>query len=551
MHKNSQMLFDRYVRGCFQPGMRVLEIGPDAHPSHYANSLCRSDLVWHTIDMCDNPSLTYRSIDEYRFPIQDDAYDIVLSGQVLEHVRQIWVWIKEVARVCKPSGLVITINPVSWPYHEAPVDCWRIFPEGMRALYQEAGLEVLHSTCESLEGSEFPLVLAGRGRDWQSRDELDRAERLMPLGAPVECAFDTITIGRKPIRRTSTDDRPATGVRVADDQLQRLKSESCGVKRRGRKHQYGIYTAADDNFFPGVVVQLNSLRRHGYEGPLAVIDTGLEPWMIGYLNARGATVINMDFAKDIRFTDVVSEETAGMRGWSFKAFGILEADLFETFTFIDADYIPLCNVERELSDRLDRGQFLGTEDGSNTWDARHTEAVGVRAGTYVNINAGFFSASLREHRYVLEEWRNVMTRRKPFDLWYGDQGALNAILDKYSVPKIYVGRKEDWNQTWLNESLARDGLIHVESLTPPILRHQDGRRIFGWHGCGWYRYWHCIGIDHYREDPKEIEHMRQECAGKVPQAVLDVFRTLLFQDNDFKQVGPLLVPSDGVATAGQ
>jgi hypothetical protein len=303
---------------------------------------------------------------------------------------------------------------------------------------------------------------------------------------------------------------------------------------------YGIYTAADDNFFPGVVVQLNALRLHGYMGRLAVIDTGLAPWMREYLSRRGAIIIPLDFTKQVRFSDVLSDETAGMRGWSFKAFGIMQARLFRCFTFIDADYIPLCNLQAELHARVSDGEFLCTEDGSNIWDESHADAIGVRPGTYMNVNAGFFSASMDHHGAILEEWRNLMTRRKPFDLWYGDQGALNAVLDKYGTPKVLVGDKSQWNQTSMNAALARDNAVTVASVSPPILRYGDGRRIFGWHGCGWCRYWHCIGIDHYRQDKAEIDEFRRECAGKVPQAVLELFSHMLFYDDDLVIAGHLI-----------
>lgn len=295
---------------------------------------------------------------------------------------------------------------------------------------------------------------------------------------------------------------------------------------------YGIYTAADANFFPGVVVQLNALRLHGYFGKLAVIDTGLDEWMRAYLVQRGVVIIAMDFVNGLRFTDVLCEEHAGMRGWSFKAFGIMHARLFKCFTYMDADYIPLCNPRAELYERVAGGAFLGAEDGQNTWTEAHADAIGVVPGSYLNINAGFFSASMVHHGAILEEWRNLMTRRKPFDLWYGDQGALNAILDKYAIPKVLVGDKANWNQTWLNEKLAGEGAVAIASLAPPVLTHANGGRIFGWHGCGWCRYWHCLGIDHYREDKAEIEKMRRRCAGKIPQAVLDVFSWLLFYDHD-------------------
>ena len=89
-------------------------------------------LQWDTLDLVDGHAyvpaeLTYRSRSPYEFPIEDDAYDIVLSANVIEHVRCVWRWLPELARVCKAGGLVITISPVSWPYHEAPIDCWRIY----------------------------------------------------------------------------------------------------------------------------------------------------------------------------------------------------------------------------------------------------------------------------------------------------------------------------------------------------------------------------------------------------------------------------------------
>lgn len=95
-----------------------------------------------TVDLFPEPRLTYVATDEYAFPIPDESYDLVLSGQVFEHVRKIWVWMKELSRVCKAGGTVITINPVSWPYQEAPIDCWRAYPEGMCALYDDASLDV-------------------------------------------------------------------------------------------------------------------------------------------------------------------------------------------------------------------------------------------------------------------------------------------------------------------------------------------------------------------------------------------------------------------------
>jgi SAM-dependent methyltransferase len=197
MHKNSQLLFAKYASNFFRPGMRVLEIGPDKFPSTFQAIMKDKSLTWDTLDLYESEKLTYCSKSQYSFPIADNAYDIILSAQVLEHVRKIWLWTKELSRICKVGGVVITINPVSWPYHEAPVDCWRVYPEGMRALYEDASLEVIESKWESLEARGYRNHIPGRSPQWQPSLLRATYRALGLLGLPVECAYDTITIGRK------------------------------------------------------------------------------------------------------------------------------------------------------------------------------------------------------------------------------------------------------------------------------------------------------------------------------------------------------------------
>jgi len=197
MHTNSRLLFERYALPLFQRGMKVLEIGPDSFPSTYQRLVEDPSIEWHTLDIHDSPYLTYPNSSEYCFPIPDRFYDVVLSAQVIEHVRRPWEWMPELARITREGGLVITINPVSWPYHEAPVDCWRIYPDGMKALYEDSSLEILFSCWESLEMPHFHRYRPGISRESHSRIGQIVYGVLSRLGLPVERSYDTITIGRK------------------------------------------------------------------------------------------------------------------------------------------------------------------------------------------------------------------------------------------------------------------------------------------------------------------------------------------------------------------
>ena len=69
-----------------------------------------------------------------------NSFDVVVSTQVLEHVKHPWRWIKEVYRICKPNGIIYICTPNSIGYHAFPIDCWRVWPEGMNAVFEEAGV---------------------------------------------------------------------------------------------------------------------------------------------------------------------------------------------------------------------------------------------------------------------------------------------------------------------------------------------------------------------------------------------------------------------------
>ena len=57
--------------------------------------------------------LNYKTIDNFNFDVDSSQFDVVISGQVLEHVHKARVWMNELSRITKQIVYVITINPVS------------------------------------------------------------------------------------------------------------------------------------------------------------------------------------------------------------------------------------------------------------------------------------------------------------------------------------------------------------------------------------------------------------------------------------------------------
>jgi len=153
MHINSLLIFDKYGAEYFSIEKRVLEIGPDSIPSNYKKRLKETVNVWHTLELetLEKKQTTYSTDQLYNYPIPNSAYDIILAGQVMEHVSDIWRWLVELKRILSDHGTIILITPTSWPYHEAPIDCWRIYPEGMRSLAKNVDLKIIKMERESLE----------------------------------------------------------------------------------------------------------------------------------------------------------------------------------------------------------------------------------------------------------------------------------------------------------------------------------------------------------------------------------------------------------------
>ena len=217
MHLNSALLFTKYAKQYFESHTKVLEIGPRGDPSYYFALADVEDVQWYTLDLDSentrrdgDPSHTVAK-SEYDYPLEDDFFDIVLAGQVMYTVRDLARWLEELKRIVKPGGHIVLITPVSWDHCPAPVDCWRIYPEGMATLMKGIPLEIKLYRFESLEKEHIPstsLTVPGNSSidlNGNSRVRsrvllnaiLSRLPGLRRFTAPITVAYGTICICQK------------------------------------------------------------------------------------------------------------------------------------------------------------------------------------------------------------------------------------------------------------------------------------------------------------------------------------------------------------------
>jgi SAM-dependent methyltransferase len=77
--------------------------------------------------------------------LADESFDIVVSGQMLEHNPFFWITMAEIARVAKPGGLVALIAPSQGKVHRHPLDCWRFYPDSWAAMCAYVGLDLVET----------------------------------------------------------------------------------------------------------------------------------------------------------------------------------------------------------------------------------------------------------------------------------------------------------------------------------------------------------------------------------------------------------------------
>jgi len=132
-HKRVLEVGSRDVNGSIRPFVESFEpaeyIGIDINPGLGVDVICDA------IDL----------IERFGF----ESFDVIISTETLEHIRNWKKAISNIKNVCKIGGIVlITTRSFGFPYHDWPSDFWRFELEDMKEIFSDLQILVLEKDLE-------------------------------------------------------------------------------------------------------------------------------------------------------------------------------------------------------------------------------------------------------------------------------------------------------------------------------------------------------------------------------------------------------------------
>jgi SAM-dependent methyltransferase len=129
-------------------GSRVLEVGSldvNGSPRQVLAELGAAEYVG--VDIVDGPGVDVRcGVSHLVEQFGENAFDVVVSTEMLEHVQDWRAAVSNLKRVVRPGGvLVVTTRSKGFPLHAYPYDFWRYEQSDVRAIFSDFSIELLEN----------------------------------------------------------------------------------------------------------------------------------------------------------------------------------------------------------------------------------------------------------------------------------------------------------------------------------------------------------------------------------------------------------------------
>ncbi len=181
MHKSSYLKMQYFKETYLNPNdeLKILDIGSFDKDGNYNYGLILNEKKWtyHGLDLKqgNNIDIVVENAYDWEDEIEDETYDLVISGQAFEHIEFFWLTLEQVKRVLKPGGLFFLIVPSTGPVHKNPYDCYRFNENAMKAMAKYINFRVIEygTNFDKISDPWYDTFLVAKKSESTDIDELE------------------------------------------------------------------------------------------------------------------------------------------------------------------------------------------------------------------------------------------------------------------------------------------------------------------------------------------------------------------------------------------
>ncbi len=186
-HRGRQTIVRRILARYAPPRARILDVGCGTGATSAAlcgfGTVCGIDMGPAALRHARARGLAVARGSAEKLPVRPAALDVVVALDVIEHLDDDRLALREILRVLRPGGVLLATVPAYaflWSSHDEALGHRRRYlrPQ-LRERVQDAGFEI--ALCSYIMGSILPIAIAVR-----------LAERLMPRRGPAQSGYPAL-----------------------------------------------------------------------------------------------------------------------------------------------------------------------------------------------------------------------------------------------------------------------------------------------------------------------------------------------------------------------
>ena len=157
MHQSAMLRMNWFIENYVAKDkkVKVLDVGSYNVNGCYKDLFQkRNNVEYFGLDVQAGPNVDIVTNGNYDWDnVENEAFDYVISGNTFEHIEYPWLTIKLIYQKLKFGGFACIIAPNSSPEHRYPVDCYRYYADGFRALAKWGGFHLINVSVAGIPNS--------------------------------------------------------------------------------------------------------------------------------------------------------------------------------------------------------------------------------------------------------------------------------------------------------------------------------------------------------------------------------------------------------------